>query len=46
MKIEIEVKDGQFIYPSFSPEHYESVLKFYKKLYKDGAIVGWAIYNL
>lgn len=43
MNMEIILKDGTTIYPSYDPEHKDSVLKFYKDLYAKGLITGWGI---
>lgn len=43
MNMEIELLDGTFIYPSYAPEHKDSVIRFYKALYAEGAITGWTI---
>lgn len=43
MNMEIILKDGTYIYPSYAPEHKAEVLKFYKSMYEKGQITGWAI---
>jgi hypothetical protein len=43
MNMEIILKDGTTIYPSYDPEHKDSVVKFYKDLYAKGLITGWGI---
>lgn len=43
MNMEIILKDGSYIYPSYAPEHKASVIAFYKDLYEKGEITGWGI---
>lgn len=43
MNMEIELLDGTFIYPAYAPEHKDSVIAFYKDLYKKGQIRGWNV---
>lgn len=43
MNLEIILKDGSSIYPSYAPEHKDSVIAFYKDRYEKGLITGWAI---
>ena len=43
MNMEIILKDGTSIYPSYDPEHKDTVIAFYKDLYAKGQITGWGI---
>lgn len=43
MTIEVILKDGSSIFPSFDPEHKEAVVEFYKGLYAKGLITGWGL---
>ncbi len=43
MNLEIILKDGSTIYPSYAPEHRDSVKAFYMNLFDKGEIIGWAI---
>lgn len=43
MNMEIILKDGTTIYPSYDPQHKDEVLKFYKSMYEKGQITGWGI---
>ena len=43
MNMEIILKDGSSIYPSFDLEHKAKVIAFYKDLYERGEITGWGI---
>lgn len=43
MNLEIILKDGTSIYPSYDPEHKVSVIAFYKEMFDKGQITGWAI---
>ncbi len=43
MNMEIILKDGTSIFPSYAPEHKESVIAFYKARFEEGTITGWAI---
>jgi hypothetical protein len=41
--MEIILKDGTALYPSYDPEHKDSVIAFYKARFEEGLITGWAI---
>jgi hypothetical protein len=43
MNLEIILNDMTKIYPSYDPEHKESVIAFYKARFEEGSIAGWAI---
>jgi hypothetical protein len=43
MNLEIILKDGTTIYPSYDPEHKVGVIAFYKDLFDRGLITGWGI---
>lgn len=43
MTIEVILKDGTSIFPSFDPEHKDSVVAFYKDMYAKGLITGWGL---
>jgi hypothetical protein len=43
MNIEVILKDGSKIYPSYDPEHRKTVLAFYQDIFEKGEIIGWAV---
>jgi hypothetical protein len=43
MTIEVILKDGSSIFPSFDPEHKEAVIAFYKDKFEKGLITGWGL---
>jgi hypothetical protein len=43
MNLEIILKDGTSIYPSYDPQHKASVIAFYKDMFDKGLITGWGI---
>jgi hypothetical protein len=43
MNLEIILKDGTSIYPSYDPQHKAQVIEFYKEMFDKGQITGWAI---
>jgi hypothetical protein len=43
MNMEIILKDGTYLYPSYDPAHKATIVKFYKDMYEKGLITGWGI---
>jgi hypothetical protein len=43
MNLEIILKDGTSIYPSYDPQHKDAIIEFYKARFEEGTITGWAI---
>jgi hypothetical protein len=43
MNMEIILKDGSVIYPSYAPEHRQPVLEFYAKLFEQGELLSWKV---
>ena len=43
MTVEVILKDGKRIYPSFDPEHRNGVLEYYSELFERGEIIYWGV---
>jgi hypothetical protein len=43
MNMEIILKDGTTIYPSYSPEHRFEVLKYYARMFEQGLLISWKV---
>ena len=43
MTVEVMLTDGTTIYPSYDPEHRQSVLEFYASRFEQGLIMAWKV---
>lgn len=41
--MEVMLRDGSVIYPSYAPEHRQPVLEFYAKLFESGELISWKV---
>ena len=43
MNMEIILKDGTKLYPSYAPEHRKPVLEYYANLFEIGELISWKV---